>query len=47
MGILLMGWPFPINVIGFLIAVDDIIEHTLTGDTPLRILFDKYISEML
>jgi len=27
-------------VAGFLIALDDIIEHTLIGRTPLRLFFD-------
>lgn len=29
--------------IGAFMLVDDIIEHTLTGSTPLRILFEKLI----
>lgn len=32
-----------IMIIGVLLALDDIIEHTLTRDTPIRILFEKYI----
>lgn len=46
-GLLLSGWEFPINVIGLLILLDDIIEHTITVDTPLRILFDKYIYDTI
>lgn len=46
-GILLLGWQFPINLIGIFILLDDIVEHKITEDTPLRILFDKYISKFL
>lgn len=30
-------------LIGALLALDDIIEHTITRDTPIRILFEKFI----
>lgn len=33
--------------IGFLISLDDVVEHTITADTPLRILFDKVIAPRL
>ncbi|MCK4328505.1 hypothetical protein KAX02_01555 [candidate division WOR-3 bacterium] len=33
--------------IGAFMLVDDIIEHTLTADTPLRILYDKIIKPRL
>ena len=29
--------------IGTLLAVDDVVEHTITRDTPIRILFEKFI----
>ena len=29
--------------IGIFLAVDDAIEHTITRDTPIRILFEKFI----
>ena len=29
--------------IGTLLAIDDIVEHTITRDTPIRILFEKFI----
>lgn len=34
-------------VIGILILIDDIIEHTITEDTPLRILYEKLIKDIL
>ena len=33
--------------IGTLMLIDDIIEHTLTADTPLRIIYVKIIKPML
>ena len=33
--------------IGALMLVDDIIEHTITADTPLRLLYDKVIKPRL
>lgn len=36
-----------IMLTGFLIFVDDLIEHTITADTPLRILYDKVIYPLL
>ena len=33
--------------IGAFMLVDDIIEHTLTADTPLRILYDRFIKPRL
>lgn len=46
-GLLLLGWQYPVNVVGALILIDDVIEHTITKDTPLRVLFDKVISPLL
>lgn len=37
----------PLFWIGFLISLDDVVEHTITADTPLRILFDRYIAPRL
>jgi uncharacterized membrane protein len=34
-------------VIGTFCLVDDIIEHTICGNTPLRILFEKVIVPIL
>ena len=34
-------------VIGTLMIADDAIEHTITADTPLRILYVKIIKPML
>lgn len=36
-------WSNLFYVGGALIMVDDIIEHTITGSTPFRWLFDKVI----
>ena len=33
--------------IGALVLLDDIIEHTITGNTPLRIIFEKSIIPLL
>jgi len=33
--------------IGIFMALDDIVEHTVTGSTPLRLLFDKIIYPIL
>ena len=30
-------------LLGALVALDDFIEHTVTRDTPIRIIFEKYI----
>lgn len=30
-------------ILGFLIFLDDLIEHTKTGDTPLRRFFEKVL----
>jgi hypothetical protein len=46
-GILLMGWPEPINWFGAMILMDDMIEHTITETTPLRWLFDDIITKYL
>lgn len=37
----------PLFWIGFLVSLDDVVEHTITMDTPLRIFFDRYISPRL
>ena len=29
--------------IGTLLAIDDIVEHTVTRDTPIRIIFEEFI----
>ena len=33
--------------VGVFMLVDDVIEHTITGNTPLRILFEKIIIPIL
>ena len=30
-------------LIGALLALDDLVEHTITRDTPIRIIFERYI----
>jgi hypothetical protein len=47
---LLMSWGNWVNwscaimfIAGSLIALDDLIEHTITGSTPLRIFFEKFL----
>lgn len=37
----MIGWAF--IVIGGYTMVDDIVEHTITGSTPLRILYEWLI----
>ncbi len=37
----------PLFWVGFFVALDDIVEHLITADTPLRIFFDRYISPRL
>jgi hypothetical protein len=32
---------------GFLVILDDFIEHTVTADTPLRIFFEKIIDPII
>jgi len=43
-------WSYDIGIkfilLGGAILADDIVEHTITGSTPLRILFDKVISKL-
>jgi HD-like signal output (HDOD) protein len=46
-GLLLLGWNYPINLIGLLIFLDDLYEHTIDENSLLRIFFDKYISPKL
>ncbi len=46
-GFLLLGWIYHINIVGALILLDDIYEHTIDENSPLRIFFDKYISNLL
>jgi len=36
-------WSNIFYIVGALIMADDIIEHTITGSTPLRIFFDKIL----
>lgn len=43
LGALLMGWQYPINVAGALILLDDVYEHVISYDSPLRLFFDRYI----
>ena len=33
--------------VGLFMIVDDVIEHTYTADTPLRILFERVIQPVL
>ena len=33
--------------VGALMIIDDVIEHTITADTPLRVLYDKVIKQWL
>lgn len=35
------------TALGVLIAADDVVEHALTVDTPLRILFEKVIYPLM
>lgn len=43
-----LGWFWQlITAIGVFMMVDDIIEHKITGNTPLRILFEKVIMPIL
>jgi len=34
-------------LVGVVLALDDVIEHTITADTPIRILFEKYMLPLL
>lgn len=36
-----------IMLLGALLLFDDIVEHTITQDTPFRILYEKTIKNML
>ena len=33
--------------VGVVMVVDDVIEHTVTGDTPLRLLYERVIRPLL
>jgi hypothetical protein len=46
-GLLLLGWPYPINVIGALVLLDDLYEHLIDYSSPLRLVFDKWIAPRL
>lgn len=52
-GLLMQPWPMYDGITnyflvgGALIALDDIIEHTLTGSTPLRWFFNKALVPLL
>ena len=46
-GLLLMGWIFPINVIGLFVFLDDVYEHMVDENSLLRIIFDKWIAPRL
>jgi len=35
-------WQF-FMIVGVVLALDDFIEHTITRDTPIRLLFEKYL----
>lgn len=41
------NWDLIFMGIGGLILVDDIVEHTVTGNTPLRLLFEKVLVKFL
>lgn len=43
-GLLLLGWQFPVNVVGAFILLDDLYEHLVDYSSPLRIVFDKWIA---
>jgi hypothetical protein len=34
-------------VIGLLVVIDDLVEHLVTGSTPLRLLFEKAIIKII
>lgn len=36
-----------IMIVGILVLLDDIIEHWVTGDTPLRIFYEQTLKENL
>ena len=36
-----------LTAIGFIIFADDAIEHTITGNTPLRVVFEKCVMPVL
>jgi len=36
-------WTWLFGIAGALIFTDDLIEHTITGSTPLRLFFDKIL----
>lgn len=36
-----------LTAIGVLLLIDDTIEHTITGNTPLRIIFEKIVMPIL
>ena len=46
-GVLLLGWTYPINIIGLLVIIDDIYEHTIDYSSPLRLVFDRYLVPLL
>lgn len=33
--------------IGVFLAVDDVVEHTITRDTPIRIIFERFIMPLV
>ena len=46
-GALLAGWQYPVNALGALIFLDDMYEHLVDYNSPLRLLFDRWIAPRL
>ena len=38
---------YPVGIIGAYLVIDDVIEHTITTDTPARIIFEKFVVPFL
>lgn len=36
-----------IMYLGIFGIADDVVEHTITGDTPVRIIFERYIKDRI
>lgn len=47
LGLLLTGWVYPLDIVGLLILIDDVYEHTVDVRSPLRLLFDRTIYPIL
>jgi hypothetical protein len=44
----LLDWIwYPLAIIGIYLVVDDIIEHTITKDTPARIIWEKVVFPLI